>query len=354
MTVLKSINDRVLFIGQLYDEAGRLRLWKFLMIMSVFGIIALGEFAGSYFDGTLNLPGNGRGLLNHWGVWAFLVTNPIIIGLTIFISLLSVKILLNFEKYAIKNDSISIMLARRHALSLVGYGRYIYILYLFIIIGIMATIVNIKQTQNPVPIYGNDVFDAVYYPFGFLANKINLFITWSIVYPLAIYVSGHATVSLYFVAKIAHKDKSMKVDFFHPDCCGGLSEFGKINFLIMAVYACFFSVIMALAKTHANRYTSLEVPLVVASFVFIVHSIVGVYYVHKIVDNAKNEEQHKLSFYINNYIIQNRCEDLPSSMIALYTHVSKVNTYPYTNAISILVNALRAAPALLAVIGRST
>lgn len=44
----------------------------------LFMLFPISNYLGASLDNTLLLDGNGKGLLEHYGVWAFYITNPII------------------------------------------------------------------------------------------------------------------------------------------------------------------------------------------------------------------------------------------------------------------------------------
>ena len=145
--------------------------------------------------------------------------------------------------------------------------------------------------------------------------------------------------------------KVLRIDFFHPDNCGGVSVFGLINILIMGVYACLFIVMGALQFTHSrNNYATIVVPLLVVSLVFIAQSFGAVYYIHRFAAIKKKESLAIINEHLNNEMQSVfATKRFSTGLIYARNHLIGIRTYPYANVSALLVNGFRFIPALAAI-----
>jgi len=322
-----------------------------LRIILFFSLFPVTNYLGALTDNTLFMANNGKGLFQHYGVWAFYITNPIIFLLILVILKRFYNIVSNVKNYLKdkKIDKKINTLCIKNIDSIFLRNKNKYILYLMHIVGVMFSIVNIFQTIEPVKIFGNDVFDSFPYFWGFLANKIHLSFVWSYLYPITFFIILHVTISIMIILKYIYKNNLLKLDVFSSDGCGGISEFGTLNMYIMLIYALLFSVMISLAITHTNNHFTLILPIIISSIVFIVQSFAGVYYVHKIVSEEKNELLKNINELLRKNIYQiKEKNDFPAGLIFLRKYVLSLKSYPYTKVASFVVNSLRLLPALLA------
>jgi hypothetical protein len=306
---------------------------------------------GAVLDGTWHMTGTARGLSQHYGVWSLFVTCPLMLILTILSLSCFATTMDGLHKYSasghIPDDLAD--LVRRNLLSIALRTRTRFILILFGIIGFLMTIVNIRQTMNPVVTYGNVVFDSPPHMRGFLLHKFYLFFLWTFVYPTVLFITLHLTVSLVLVLRHMCLHDLLRIDFFDSDNCGGVSIFGSLNTLMMGVYACFFAVIVALHETHRNQYYTLLLASIVTSLLFFLQSIGTVYYIHKFIVIKRSAKLEAI-----NKILTKEMDDInsmtspTSGLLSLRAYLLSINTYPYSRAAMAIVNALRFAPTVFA------
>lgn len=227
-------------------------------------------FFGAWHDGTLVLPGTGKGLLNHYGVWAIVATDPlIVISVGIAHALFRRAIVaIRFQDPARRKEFMRVYIK--------GHLDFLYLktgsvwVYTFLVsIGGIAIANNIYQTMSPTYFYGNDVFDDVVYRFGFIANKINLFISWVIIYPSAGFLLVTMCIQTRLLVEQAKKLDGLKGDLFHPDQCFGFARLAWLNVGLLAPYILVFIVMFSLSLTHIKMYQSLVFPFFVVTFLFI-------------------------------------------------------------------------------------
>lgn len=306
---------------------------------------------GSYVDNTWCMPGDGRGLLRHYGVWSLFITTPLIALLVALVLSQFLQTMKLISKYSV-SGSVPRDLRRKitlHVRSLCLRGNSQYVLWLLMFAGLACGFLNIRQTLYPLETYGQDVFDAYPYMWGFVLNKIYLCLIWTLIYPLAIFVTVHITVSMVTILHYMCRHSLLKIDFFHPDNCGGVSIFGSINALIMGVWATIFAVIACLFITHKNNYATLVVALFAASVLLIVQSLGAVYYIHKFVQIKKSESVKEINELLNEEMRSTiRAGRFSSDLLAARNHILALNTYPYAKHTLALVNTLRYLPAAVA------
>ena len=160
--------------------------WRFIaLVLGIALVQSLLVFGASFYDGTLFLPKKGDGFLEHYGVWAILATDPLLLISASFayrrfvVCLHTLPMVAGDEFNATKDDVVR---PYTEFLDLNGRAKFVYALLLFI--GILCWLNNLKQTIDPTLIYGNDVFDGYAHKWGFFANKLNLFSSWVLVYPI--------------------------------------------------------------------------------------------------------------------------------------------------------------------------
>lgn len=282
-----------------------------------------------------------------------LYNEPNNLFLTLKLYLKFTTLLHNLENFVtnqkLSKDISLLRIYHLNSLSLESNSKYI--LILFMLIGFMFSLINIKQTIAPMNIYGNDVYDSYKYFYGFLANKIHLTFIWTILYPIALFIIFHITFSMTKILQEISQNKLLHIDLFNEDGCGGVSIFGTINILIMSVYANIFLVIFALSNTHINDYNTLEIPLLFASIFFIIQSFMGIYYVHIYVASKRKTLLEKINNILNQQTKTiEKTQTFSFDLFLLRKHIISLKTYPYTARQTILVNTFRILPSLIAFI----
>jgi len=119
----------------------------------------------------------------------------------------------------------------------------------------------------------------------------------------------------------------------------------------MTVYANCFAVLYALHVTHAAKtYLTVTVPWFCLSLVFLIQSFGAVYHIHKFASIKRNETLHMIGGFLNTQMLYLLTEKkFSSDMIHARNHLLALKTYPYSGPVLAIVNAIRYAPAAIAV-----
>lgn len=212
--------------------------WK---IAVVFFIMALGDFFALYlsskYEGVLNING-GIGFFQNYGLWSTLVGNALI---PVLIKLYLSKVNAIFKSGAVtasKRVKIKFRTARK---ALILEGQFAYIIYIWVILGLLAWLSNtgIHMFGNPGEHWAASVFDSIDHKASFLANRINNFYTWCFLVPFCIHIFVFSTYMLVSTLSEAFKTKQAKYDLLHPDRSGGFGflEHSRLLFnFILAVF----------------------------------------------------------------------------------------------------------------------
>lgn len=305
---------------------------------------------GVYLDGTWNMGDSGKGLVQHYGFWAQCVTTPIIAILTGATLNCFLSTMHSLERYStlgelprdlrrmINKEILSISLRRRSR----------FLLYLMMVLGVFFGILNVRQTMDPMATYGNEVYDSVSHTFGFILTKPFLFFNWILVYPVSIFLMAHVSVSMIKILNYMCSQDVLRIDFFHPDNCGGVSVFGDINTYIMGVYINFFLVLIALDFTHERKYETLIFFASLASLGFTAQSVGVVYSIRRFVQKKKRECLEVINNQLGSQILAAvPAGRLAADLLIVRNHILSLKAHPYTRQASIIVNAIRLTPAAI-------
>lgn len=262
---------------KLFHVTGQPRWWAIAIVLVVAAVQSFAVFVGSYLDGTLYLPGVGDGFLEHYGVWAILATDPLLIiaaGLAYrrFIIAFDTLPLASTEKA--KSAFSDLFDGHLDFLNMVARSRYVY--FLLVATGFLCWLNNLRQTVDPIEIYGNDVFDSYQYYWGYLANKLNLFSSWVLVYPLVGFLLVCMSVSTRQVLRQLAQTSDLAPNVLHPDGCYGMLNLGVLNLSLLLPYLLSYGVIFALLSTHETQYFSIVAALVGLTIVMIAASFLTI------------------------------------------------------------------------------
>ncbi len=310
-------------------------------------------FIASRIDGTWSMKTPGKGLFQHYGMLTIFLTAPAIIVLTIVLLQKFLSAMEGLHKYTpfgtVPPDLERLVARHMRSLSLRRKSAWLFLF--FSLIGFLFGVANIIQTIDPVGTYGNDVFDAMQYPYGFYATKFYLCSLWTLVYPAALFVSVHVTTSLIIILRYMRQHDLLRIDFFHPDNCGGVSIFGSINMLIMLIYGNFFAVLYMLHITHVTKtYLLVTAPWSGLSLLFFVQSFGAVYHVHKFAAIKRRESLETISKLLTTEMDSlSTGKKFSADLIHARNHLLGLKTYPYAKPALAVVNAIRFAPAIVAV-----
>jgi len=264
-------------VRRMFSADGRPVWGAVLVVLCIAALQFSAVFAGSYLDGTLFLPDVGDGFLEHYGVWAILASDPLLI---IAAGLAYRRFLIAFETLPVSpKDAESAECSRlveKHAdfLNMAGRSRYVY--FLLVATGILCWLNNLRQTVDPVETYGNDVFDSAQYYWGYFANKLNLFSSWVVVYPLVGFLLVSMSVSTRQILQTVTGENRLKPNVLHPDGCYGMLNLGILNATLLVPYLLSYSVIFALLMTHEARYFSVSAALVGLTITMLIASFVTI------------------------------------------------------------------------------
>jgi hypothetical protein len=249
----------------------------------VAGIVAFGVlqatlvFGGVYLDNTWRLAGNDRGLLDHYGEWAILSTDPLLLIAAAYAYRrfrIAMSTLPLAEGGKNRTEVHKILKPFLDILHLKGGSLYVY--FLLILVGFLSWLNNLYQTSNPRKFFGNEVFDSTSFVYGYYANKFVLFNSWVLIYPLV----GFFLVSMSFATRsvlvTVKRNKLIKPTVTHPDACYGLSNLGALNVCLLFPYLLAFITVYAIMETHQRTYPSLIIPLVALTAVFLSASFVTI------------------------------------------------------------------------------
>jgi hypothetical protein len=310
---------------------------------------------GSFLDGTWRMAAPARGLAQHYGYWTIFATSPIIILLVCFALQKFITAVQKTDQYCIGLDDETRRrldkLIQRHVASLQMRSESVWVFIFIVVILLCWWIVNIVKTIHPVDTYGHDVFDSYAHPFGFYSAKAYIFIVFTCVYSVALFLSLHITVSLISILKFLRRNEILLINFFHADNCGGTAQFGNINLLILAVYANFFAIIYAMYETHHQTYFVMITSLASCSAVAALQSVAAVFHIHKAVAQKKQECIEEVAAKLNQQMGQAlRGDRFRNDLLAFRNHLIGIHTFPYAPKALMAVNVIRFAPAVLGIL----
>ncbi len=331
-----------------YRLADRLRLHLAIFGTSVVWLLLV--FLASKIDGTTTLPGAGKGFLQHGGYAALHLASPVALSLALLALEYFAKLMGRLHDFVRPGSSAECIEKRcAERLDILNLtSHWAWLLILFVTVGALCSTVVLMQVREPQTTYGNDVFNACRYHFGYYTANSYLALTWTVVFPFTLFLVLQITVSLVMILNDARKAGALAVDLLHPDNCGGLSPFGNLNTLLMLYYMPPFLAMSALAATHARRYASLLIPAAALSLVFVVQSVVGVYAIHLAIRAEKRIRLQGLHDTLEHALQHPACGSGREVVFLLWQHVRAVKTMPYAANVQMLVSGLRYAPPCIA------
>jgi len=318
-----------------------------LFVTLVWGCLVAGA---SLLDGTLRLPAPGRGLMEHYGFQASFVSAPLML-------LTCLHAVSNFLRILAKIDDMLVpgadpaavrSIVKPHVDSLLLRGNWRNALWLFMFIGVAVSIAIFRKLDAPREFWGNDVFNATRYTYGFLAANLFLLLLWGFVCPVGFFYALHLTFSSETIVARLRKAGMLRLDFLHVDRCGGMSRFGTLNFLVMLIYVWPFGAMYVLHLTHQYTYLSLIGGAIATSAAFVFQSIYGIYWVSP----AITSERASVVGFLNARVAEamDGTRDFAAALATLEyrERVLAVSSFPYSTTISAAVNIMRFAPAAIA------
>lgn len=252
--------------------------WKLISGTLAFGLLQiLAVTIATYVDHSWRLHERDRGLLEHYGAMALLVTDPLLL---ISVSFAYRRFRLAMSTLPLCTPDLNRERTRRivkryvDILHMRGAGLWLYLGLL--VVGILSWINNLRQTRNPIEFFGHDVFDSTSFMTGFVVYKIVLFNSWVGIYPLAGFMIVSMCFSTRLILERLHRNRMICPNLLHPDGCYGLASLGTLNICLLLPFILAFSVVFGVAITHETAYASLVVPLLGLSGLFVVVSFVTI------------------------------------------------------------------------------
>jgi hypothetical protein len=321
-------------------------------VVSVFPVVIA---VASWHDGTWRMD-QARGFSQHYGYWTIFASAPLLAFLTAWLGKVFAATIRDIDGYCanLTEDTRAHLnrLVQRHLDSLGLRARSAWILAFLVLVLLFWWLFNVVKTITPIATYGHDVFDAYDHPFGFYAAKAYTLLLFSLVYSVAIFVSLHVTVSLISILRFADQHNVLRINLFHADNCAGTSRFGNINLLVLGIYAQFFLVDYAMYLTHRRPYLALVASLTAACALAVTQSVVAVYSIHTTVARTKRAYVEAMTIQLHARVADSLAGNsaFPSDLLAVRDRLLGVHTFPYAAETLVVVNALRFAPAALAVL----
>lgn len=317
------------------DTHSNLRLHLIIFSVSLVWLAAV--YGAACIDGSRELPTPGKGFVQHHGYIIFHLMTPIALSLSLLALERFTRILQKPEPHFLRSMPGSKRFNELRALHLASLNlqsRFILILLLGVVVGAICAVLIFKQVITPTQVYGNDVFNSVKYPFGYYTANSYLAVAYILVIPFSLYTVLHITISTALLLRDARKLAVLRVDLFHADNCGGLSDFGDVNLLLTLYYAPLVISLLALAETHAKSYASLLLPAIVLPLVLVTQALAGVLVIYNAVQTEKRRRLAELNTVLNSKLDRpgGRDDDSVAALL-LWQHIRKVYALPYTDGV---------------------
>lgn len=336
--------------SRLFRSRGRINSRLAWIILSVAILQFAAVVLSSWLDNALRLEG-GKGLFQHYGAWAILLSDPLLLVASGFldrqfcVAMLTLPLRpapgVRSRFHSSLRKWILVIRARKNS-------SFLYVL--LVVLGLYAWLQNVWLTANPDgpvrhPIFAHhDVFDSGRHIWSFVAFKACLFLSWVVVYPIVGFKFLTAALATWTILRTAERECLVLPRVEHPDGCYGLKHVGTLNIAILAPYMLAFIVIFSLLITHQMLYGSILIPLAAVTVIFLASSFVVIWPAHLMLWKARDKEYRDLT--------RSAREGPPSKdkdflrFTARRLFFSAANASPYSETTKILILAMRATPAL--------
>jgi len=300
---------------------------------------ALGVAA--YFDGSLWLPGDGVGLLEHPGILAILVGDVVLFILCVYASQMTrlVGRRLPTNRRALVQRYFRQVVLRR----IFGpRGNFKKILLFLSTIGAIALVNQTVQVMDPTAYYGHDTFNSVLHPRSFWVNRVNLFTSWCVVIPIfSSYLIAHTMVIRHFFRK-CDEHGLVKFQPGHPDQHGGFTFFGWLDTIYMVGLLVVLVEAFLLIITHRRVTLGGLFSLIAITVGFLLISVLSIYEVLHVV--KRQERLLKMVSFARTF------RKSPNLSLEYLMLVYNAKFSPYSTLALRLAVALRAAAVIPAAI----
>ena len=295
------------------------------------------------------MPKEGDGFFEHYGVWAILITDPLIL-LTTTIAFRRFDDVFETLPFRDKESRIHLVehIVPRFIRHLNFERKTVFAYFLCVIVGFFVWLVNLHQTKSTamaIETYGNAVFDSRDHFWGYLANKINLFNSWVIVYPLVLFQLVAMSISLFVILKKIELKRLLKPYVLHPDGCYGLSYLGLLNIFLLFPYVLMYIAMWFLTLTHENDYLTMTLAQILVTSVVLGVSIITIYPITKLGRDIGDKTEDKLIRQSIDH--RDRPEKLDSRFAFERVCYASSRPSPYTRWSAQVISFTRAVPVLL-------
>lgn len=313
-------------------------------------------FLATLFDGTVSIP-SGKGFSQHYGFWVIFISSPLLVLMTSKL-LHQFSEMLSTDEAHLADDAPPALvdeyrsIAQKELDSLRLESKLKYVLFFGILVSFLYLLYNAIKTYYPQPTYGHDVFDGWSHRWGYVMTKLYLTPVFLAVYPCAVFITWHITLSMARLLRFAREANILKVNFFAEDNCGGMSKFGLINLKILFVYLLLFSVLGGMVFTHQKTYFVTRSALLFCSSALVLQTIAGVLAIQRAVAGKKKSCLQQMALELDRRLAGGLRGggDLPADLLALRDHVMSIYTFPYSQSIRYIVGAVNLVPTVLAII----
>jgi hypothetical protein len=336
----------------LFDEKQRIRRLVVLGVAGMFGVWAVAIFIAAANDHVLELPGTGRGLLKHYGYIACVLSGPLVLLNTYYALSYFLRLVGDLDQFLADgvDREAARAIAKPHLESILLQGRWKFLLFLFAFIGAAFSVADFVPLDHPTTYWGNDVFNARYYPASWVVANAYLMFLWSIIYPLGLFYVLHLAVSSQLIVIRLMRQRMLRLNFLHIDRCGGMAKFGTLNLLLMLIYFWMALAGLALHLTHRATYASLVIGAVAITILFFAHSIFGIAWVAKAIRTERDGAVESLNDRIRKMMDTDKSRFTAAvATMAYRDRVMAVAVFPYSGSVSYAVNTLRVAPTMFVV-----
>lgn len=333
-------------IANLFDVNGRATWSTIALVLGIAAIQSICIYAGAVVDDTLWLPNEGDGFLEHYGVWAILATDPLLIIATGF-AYRRFQIAINTLPLSTKKQTL-----KAFDQTVETYLNYInmnkssiFVYYLLVAFGFLCWLNNIRLTVEPTETYGNDVFDSSQYVWGYYANKVNLFTSWVVVYPIVGFLLVSMSLSIRLILQRLTSANAIALNVLHPDGCYGMRSLGILNLSLILPYVLAYCVVFALLITHENQYFTIIAALVGLTVTMVSASFLTIGPISTLGRKIKDETYAKLEKKSRDYNGNNKT--LINRFAFERICYSTARASPYSKWIQTFLSMFRIVPVLL-------